>query len=53
MNPVFWLFVVLVLIAVWFGLTVIFKPLGGFLARILNDTLETINEEDEEKENEE
>ena len=52
MNPVFWLIVILVLVAIWFGLTVLFRPLGGLLYKIFNDTYETINKVDEEKENE-
>ena len=49
MNPVFWLLVILGLVAAWFGLTGLFRPLGGFLNKIYTDAEETINEEDEEE----
>lgn len=49
MNPVFWMLVILGLVAAWFGLTGLFRPLGGFLTKIYTDAEETINEEDEEE----
>ena len=50
MNPVFWLIVILVLVAIWFGMTAIFKPVGNHLYKIFNDTKEVINEVEEEEE---
>lgn len=46
MNPVFWLFVILALVGLWFGLAILFKPVGSFLSQIINDTNKIINEED-------
>jgi hypothetical protein len=53
MNPVFWLIVILVLVGIWFGLTALFKPLGGYLYEIFNDTKEVINEVEEVNKGEE
>lgn len=50
MNPVFWLIVILVLVGIWFGLTAFFKPVGGYLYKVINDTKEVINEVEEGEE---
>lgn len=52
MNVVFWLLVVLVLVAVWFLACALFKPLGKLLSHIFNDTVEVLNEEEKENEGE-
>ena len=38
MNPIFWLLIILVSICLWFCATFMFKSLGGFLGKILNET---------------
>ena len=50
MNPVFWLIVILVLVGIWFGLTAVFKPVGGYLYKVINDVNEVINEVEDEEE---
>lgn len=50
MNPVFWFLVLVILVGFWFGSSILFKPLGGWLYRVFNDTKEILNEEDREKE---
>ncbi len=52
MNVVFWLLVVLVLVAIWFLACAIFRPLGKFLNHIFNDTVECLNEEENENKGE-
>lgn len=52
MNPVFWLLVILILVCIWFGLAILFKPIGAFLSQIINDTSKIINEEDSEEKGE-
>ena len=56
MNIVFYLLVVIALAALWFMLTIIFKPFGKCLYRIYKDTRDVMTECDkadieEEKEN--
>lgn len=46
MNPVFWLLVVLIAIALWFLLAFIFFPLGKFLWRIGSDAMEELKKDD-------
>lgn len=51
MNPVFWLLVILAAIALWLLLSILFQPLGKYISKIFNDTVDIINDkEDEEKE---
>ena len=53
-NFVFWFLIIIILIALWFLLGFLFKPIGGLFKKIFKDTVEIMNEEDkEEKENEE
>lgn len=57
MNITFYLLVIITLVALWFTLTSIFKPIGNYLYRVFNDTRDVMTEEDkennkEEKENE-
>lgn len=48
MNPVFWLLVILGIIILWFlTSTVVFRPLGKFLLKRWNKTMEVLNKEDE------
>lgn len=50
MNPVFWLFVILVAIALWFLLAFVFHPIGEFMWKIGSDTIDELNKEDEDNE---
>lgn len=51
MNPVFWLLVIIAAIALWFLSSILFRPLGKYVSKIFNDTVDIINDkEDEEKE---
>ena len=52
MNPAFVLLVVLGLIALWFLLSFLYKPLGKFVYQIGKDAMDEINKVDEEKETE-
>lgn len=45
MNFVFWILVIIVMIAVWVGLCMIFKPLGRFFLRIFTDIKEHYGED--------
>lgn len=52
MNIVFYLLVVIAMVALWFALTGIFQPFGKYLYRIYKDTKDVMRECDkEEKEN--
>lgn len=56
MNIVFYLLIIMALVALWFMLTGIFKPFGKYLYRIYKDTRDVMTECDkadikEEKEN--
>lgn len=53
MNPALGLIVILVLIAVWFLASGLFKPIGKFFYKIGKDTVDNLTEEDEESEEEE
>ena len=46
MNPVFWLLVILGAVLLWFFASFIFYPLGRYLWRLWNDTMENINKDD-------
>ena len=52
MNPILILGAVLVTVILWFLLTFLFQPLGKFLLRIIDDTIEAMEEEDKYKEKE-
>lgn len=52
MNPILILGAVLVTVILWFLLTFLFQPLGKFLLRIIDDTLEAMEEDDKHKEKE-
>ena len=46
MNVVFWLLIIMALIAFWFMACILFKPLGSFLSKIFNDAVECLDIED-------
>jgi hypothetical protein len=50
LNVVFWLLIILALVAVWFMACILFKPLGSFLSKIFNDAVECLNTEDTKEE---
>lgn len=47
MNPVFWLLIIIIAIIIWFFLSIIFKPLGKLIYRIMNGIREILKEENE------
>lgn len=49
MNIVFYLLIVIALVALWFALTCIFKPFGKYLYGVYKDTKDVMTEEDEDK----
>lgn len=49
MNPVFWLLVLLIAVALWFILTFVFIPLGNTLLKKWNKTIDILNKETEEE----
>ena len=48
MNIVFYLIIVIALVALWFTLTSIFKPFGKYLYGVYRDTKDVMTEEDQE-----
>lgn len=50
MNIVFWFLALLLLVAVWFGLCSLYKPIGNFLRETYDAAIENMKDE-EEKEN--
>lgn len=48
MNIVFYLLVIIALVVVWFTLTCIFKPVGGYLSKMFKDTKDVMIEEEKE-----
>lgn len=50
MNPVFWLAVVAGLIFAWLLLSFLFKPIGRFATRLIDDAIEEMKEEKENTE---
>lgn len=52
MNPVFWLLVALGSVLLWFFLTFVFIPLGRFVLKKWDKTVEILNEEEKEEVNE-
>ena len=49
MNPAFILIVAIVLIALWFLLSALYKPIGKLFGKIYDDAIKELTEEDEEK----
>ena len=56
MNPALLIIVLIVLVALWFLLSFLFRPMGKFTYRIKKDAIDKINKKEEksqeEKENE-
>jgi hypothetical protein len=52
MNIVFYLLVAIALVALWFGLTFIFKPFGRYLYGVYKDTRDVMTEKEKEEEKE-
>ena len=56
MNPALLIIVLIVLVALWFLLSFLFRPMGKFAYRIYKDAVDEINKKEEksqeEKENE-
>lgn len=52
MNPILILGAVLVTVILWFLLTFLFQPLGKFLLRIIDDTIEAMEDDEKHKEKE-
>ena len=50
MNPVFWLAVVATLAFAWLLLGFLFKPIGRFATRLIDDAIEEMKEEKENTE---
>lgn len=48
MNWVFWFFIIVVLFLIWFGLVLIFRPLGKGINFFKNGIDEVINGNDED-----
>lgn len=48
MNPALFILFVIGLIAIWFLLSWLYKPLGRFIYRIGKDAIDEIKEEDKE-----
>ena len=53
MNPTFWFLIILIAVALWFALSILFKPMGKFVTKIFNDTKDIINDEEEKTEEKE
>lgn len=51
MNVVFWLAVFVIILAAWFILSFLFRPLGKFFMRLYTDAMEQMEETEEEKKN--
>lgn len=49
MNIVFYLLIIMALVALWFALTGIFRPIGKYLYRVYKDTEDVMTECDEEE----
>lgn len=48
MNFVFWLFIILILIAIWFILVPVFRIIGRGTKRKIDETNEVISKEEKE-----
>ena len=51
-NPILIFGAVLVTVILWFLLTFLFQPLGKFLLRIIDDTIEAMEDDEKHKEKE-
>lgn len=52
MNPLLILMIFVVAVALWFALRKIFRPLGGWLLSIMQDTKIIIEDKEEDKDDE-
>lgn len=52
MNMAFYILLLLAVVALWFMLPVIFKPVGGFILRIFQEAKETMFPEEKNIDNE-
>lgn len=50
MPPVFVFLLILGAVGLWFALAFLYKPFGKLLNRIWRDSVDSINDEEEEKE---
>lgn len=50
MNPVFWLIVIIVMMALWFFGSFVFYPLGLYLYRIWKDAMNNMKKDNKEEE---
>lgn len=50
MNPAFMILVVLACVIVWALVSALYKPVGKLVYKIYKDVVDTMNEEDQEKE---
>ena len=50
MNIVFYLLIIIALVALWFALTGMFKPFGKYLYSLYKDAKDVMIEEDKEEE---
>lgn len=48
MNPALLILIILLLIAIWFLASFLYKPLGKLIHSIWKDAIDTMNENDEE-----
>lgn len=53
MNPALFLIVFIALIALWFLLSFVFRPLGRFIYRIYKDAIDEMNKEENNNKNKE
>lgn len=49
MNIVFWLIAIILLVAVWFGLCSLYKPIGNFLWETYDAAKENMKDENEKE----
>lgn len=52
MNPVFWLLILIVAIALWFMISFVFIPLGEMLLKKWDKTVEILNNEKQKNQEE-
>lgn len=46
MNIVFWLLLIIALVALWFLLAFVFRPVGRFVFRVFSDVKDIVSQED-------
>ena len=50
MNPALLILIIIFVVALWFLLSFLYKPIGKFIFRIGKDAIDEIMEDEEEKE---